>query len=215
MSSTLAGELESIPLTALREHPDNPRLHPDAQIGAIVESMRAFGFRNPILIDEENTILAGHARLTAARRLGFKAAPCARISGLNAAEKRAYVIADNRLGELSWFAPQRLHAELAALTEFEPALLGFSDQDLARLADDVDRLELALASTRAGARDTEGTPTDPGLIEPDDPDAPVVFTIDVPASRREVLYAALNAAKERFGFTATGEALLAILRSAP
>ena len=79
--------LETLPLDQLRPWPRN------ARVRQIVDSIRRFGFTNPVLIDDENRILAGHGRVEAARQLGMATAPCLRVG----AEKRAYVLADNKL----------------------------------------------------------------------------------------------------------------------
>ena len=86
------------PLSELKEFPDNPRRHPESQIARLMKSIRRF-WTNPILIDETGTILAGHGRWEAARRLGMTEVPTVTISGLSDSDKRAVVIADNRLPE--------------------------------------------------------------------------------------------------------------------
>src|SRR4029077_12089897 len=75
----------------------NARIHSKRQIRQIADSIRRFGFTNPVLIDRENTILAGHGRVEAAQLLGLTEVPCVRIETMSAAEKRAYVLADNKL----------------------------------------------------------------------------------------------------------------------
>jgi len=86
------------PLDALREFPGNPRRHPEGQIASLMKSIRRF-WTNPILVDETGTILAGHGRCEAAKRLGMKKVPTVTVSGLSDSDKRAVVIADNRLPE--------------------------------------------------------------------------------------------------------------------
>ena len=87
------------PVAALRPRADNPRTHSAKQIQQIAHSIVRFGFTNPILVDDENGVIAGHGRLAAAAILGFATVPTVRISGMNEAEIRAYVIADNKLAE--------------------------------------------------------------------------------------------------------------------
>src|SRR5215208_3917418 len=82
---------------ALQPYPRNARTHSKKQIGQVAESIRRFGFTNPVLVDDDNMILAGHARVEAARQLGLHTVPCLRISALSRAEKRAYILADNKL----------------------------------------------------------------------------------------------------------------------
>src|SRR5688500_13072821 len=84
---------------ALRPYPRNARTHSKKQIDQIAKSIRRFGFTNPVLIDDDNMILAGHARVKAARQLGLKEVPCLRLSSLSQAEKCAYILTDNKLAQ--------------------------------------------------------------------------------------------------------------------
>lgn len=99
----------------LKAHPSNSRTHSREQLDALKRSIREFGFTKPIVIDEENVILAGHGAWTAARELEMPAVPFHRHAGLTAAQKRAYLIADNRLAELSAWDKPLLAAELDAV----------------------------------------------------------------------------------------------------
>ena len=83
----------------LKPDPTNPRRHTKKQIGQIANSIKAFGFTNPVLIDDAGTILAGHGRVAAAKLLGMKQVPCVRLSDMSTSQKRAYVLADNKLAE--------------------------------------------------------------------------------------------------------------------
>ena len=86
----------------------NARTHSPEQLMRLRESLRAFGFVQPILIDEERNVLAGHGRLAAARAEGMRQVPCVVVTGLTEAERRAYILADNRLAELAgWGYPMR------------------------------------------------------------------------------------------------------------
>ena len=85
------------PLASLRANPRNARTHTKAQLRQIADSICAFGFLNPIILDDEGVVLAGHARLAAASSAGLQAVATVRASGLTEAQKRAYVLADNRL----------------------------------------------------------------------------------------------------------------------
>src|SRR6516164_6747190 len=89
--------IETVPLDQLRPWPRNARTHSRKQIRQLAESIRCFGFTNPVLIDRDNRILAGHGRVEAARELGMETVPCLRIEHMSPAEKRAYVLADNKL----------------------------------------------------------------------------------------------------------------------
>ena len=92
-----ASTIETLSLNRLRPWARNLRTHSRKQIRQIADSIERFGFTNPVLIDRENTILAGHGRAEAARLLGMAAIPCLRIELMSQAEKRAYVLADNKL----------------------------------------------------------------------------------------------------------------------
>ncbi len=88
-------------LAELKPHPGNAKTHSPKQVGHIVRSMTEFGWTNPILVDEEGNVLAGHGRLEAAKRLGMTSVPTICISHMTAAQKRAYIIADNRMNEIA------------------------------------------------------------------------------------------------------------------
>ncbi len=103
------------PLATLTPNPRNARAHSAAQIAGIAESIAAFGFNAPILVDREGMVLAGHGRLLAAESLGLKEAPTIALDHLNAAERRAFMIADNRLSDRSCWDEKRLALELKAL----------------------------------------------------------------------------------------------------
>lgn len=93
----------------------NARTHSPEQLMRLRESLRAFGFVQPILIDEERNVLAGHGRLAAARAEGMRQVPCVVVTGLTEAERRAYILADNRLAELAGWDTEELALELGAL----------------------------------------------------------------------------------------------------
>src|ERR1043166_6707408 len=96
------------PITALASNGRNARTHDPRQIAQIAASMRQFGFTIPILIDDTGTVLAGHARLAAAKELGLQTVPTITLAGLSDAEKRAYGLADNRLAEKAGWNDQIL-----------------------------------------------------------------------------------------------------------
>ena len=108
----------------------NARTHSKKQIRQIAASIRQFGFTNPVLIDEAGTILAGHGRVAAAKLLGMSKAPCLRIDHMSEDEKRAYVLADNKLALNAGWDEDLLAAELGALLSvdlhFEVGITGFS-----------------------------------------------------------------------------------------
>lgn len=116
----------------------NARTHSDAQVAQIAASIKEFGFTNPILVDGENGIIAGHGRLAASRKLGLKEVPCIELSGLSDAQKRAYVLADNQLAANAGWDMDLLKVEIGDLnTEgFNLDLIGFDDKMLAGLLEE-------------------------------------------------------------------------------
>src|SRR5215467_5185073 len=92
-------KFEQTPVRDLRPHPNNARTHSRYQIKQIAKSIEKFGFCNPVLVDDGNHIIAGHGRVQAAKLLGLDAVPTCRLSHLSEAEKRANVLADNKLAE--------------------------------------------------------------------------------------------------------------------
>lgn len=114
--------IETMPIAALAPRANNPRTHSKAQIRQIAESIRTFGWTNPILIDEERRIIAGHGRIEAAKLLGLSEAPVIRLADLSEAQKRAYVIADNKLAENAGWDEGLLRIELQGLLDLGPDL---------------------------------------------------------------------------------------------
>lgn len=149
----------------LKPYAGNARTHTDKQIAQIAASIRQFGFTNPVLIDGAGGIVAGHGRVAAARLLGMAEVPVIELSHLSEAERRAYVIADNRLAELAGWDRDILAIELQALSEldldFDLEITGFEtaeldllldgpDPDQADPDDDVADSETGVAVTRTG-----------------------------------------------------------------
>lgn len=119
--------VEYVRIDDLIRSPRNARTHSPKQVRELARSIERFGFTNPILIDEENCILAGHGRVSAAAELAMAEVPCRRLSHMSEAEKRAYVIADNRLAEKAGWDKEILAIELQELIdlEFDVSLTGF------------------------------------------------------------------------------------------
>lgn len=119
----------------------NARIHSDAQIDQIVASIKEFGFTNPILVDGDKGVVAGHGRLMAARKLGMDQVPVVELAHLSPDQRRAYMLADNRLALAAGWDDDILRAEINALREigFDVELTGFNEQDIDQLfAADVD-----------------------------------------------------------------------------
>ncbi len=128
-------ELERRPVSALVPYARNSRTHSDAQVAQIAGSIREFGFTNPILIDEKDSIIAGHGRVLAARKLGMADVPVVVLDHLTDDQKRAYIIADNKLALNAGWDEETLRAELEALgaDNFDLSVIGFDDEELAAL----------------------------------------------------------------------------------
>ena len=119
-----------LPGSSLKPYPKNARTHSKKQIGQVATSIRSFGFNVPILVDEESTVLAGHARLAAAKTMGLDTVPCVRLSHMSKAQKKAFILADNRLALNAGWDEETLSLELKELleldTDFEIGVTGFS-----------------------------------------------------------------------------------------
>jgi hypothetical protein len=132
LSQWPADRVERRPLDAVLPDARNPRTHTDAQVAQIAASMREWGWTMPLLVDEAGTLIAGHGRLMAARRLGWPEAPVMVARGWTEAQKRAYLIADNRLALSAGWDGELLGVELRELEglAFNMELLGFSADEL-------------------------------------------------------------------------------------
>lgn len=110
-----AADIEQIATADLIPYARNARTHSEQQVSQIAGSIQEFGFCNPVLIDAENGIIAGHGRVLAAQKLKLEAVPCIRLSHLTDAQKRAYVLADNRIALSSGWDQEMLANELSDL----------------------------------------------------------------------------------------------------
>ena len=157
-------KIEQVKLDALIPYARNSRTHSDAQVAQIAASIKEFGFTNPVLIDETGSIIAGHGRVMAARKLAIADVPSIRLTHLTEAQKKAYVIADNKLALNAGWDDEMLAVELTDLKDmgFDLDLTGFSTLEI----------EALLAPTG-----TEGL-TDEDAV-PDVPEAPVTVLGDV------------------------------------
>ena len=128
-------QIEMMPTARLVPYARNARTHSEQQVAQIAASMAEFGFVNPILIGDDDVIIAGHGRLMAAQRLGMTEVPTIVLGHLTDAQRRALVIADNKIGENAGWDDARLLQELQALQDegFDLDLLGIPDDELAAL----------------------------------------------------------------------------------
>lgn len=131
----------------------NSRTHNDAQVAQIAASIREFGWTNPVLIDGADGIIAGHGRLLAARKLGLTEVPCIVLDHLSETQKRALIIADNKLALNAGWDNEMLGLELQDLAadDFDMGLVGFTDDELAAL----------MADKTEGLTDPDETPEPP------------------------------------------------------
>ena len=121
------GKSTEVPVRELVPYKNNARLHTEEQVEKIAKSIAEFGFLNPVLIDKDKNIIAGHGRVLAAKKLGLERVPALYVEGLTEEQRRAYVLADNRLTELGGWSMPTVNAELEELAEagFDIDLTGF------------------------------------------------------------------------------------------
>jgi len=148
-----AHTIERRPISALRPYERNARTHSPAQVDQIAASIQEWGWTTPVLVDEDNGILAGHGRALAAQKLGIADIPVIVARGWSEAQKRAYVLADNQLALNAGWDENLLRVEISGLQalSFDVGLTGFSSQDLARL----------FASPGSGLTDPDDVPEMP------------------------------------------------------
>lgn len=159
--SWAADEIKRVPIKNLMEYAQNSRVHSDEQIDQLAKSIQEFGFTNPILQDEDGMIIAGHGRLRAAVQLGLKSVPVMTAKNWTDAQKRAYVIADNRLAELATWDMDVLISEAQGLLDmdFDVELVGIDEAFLgANLVEDYEpELEPTTGMREVTPEDVERT----------------------------------------------------------
>ena len=128
-------QVEQIPVSDLIPYARNARTHSEQQVAQIAGSIQEFGFNNPVLIDAHNSIIAGHGRVLAAGRLKLETVPCIRLTHLSDAQRRAYILADNRIALNSGWDTEMLANELSDLhaDDLDLGLLGFDALELEKL----------------------------------------------------------------------------------
>lgn len=133
-----ADAVERRPLASLVPYARNSRVHPPGQVSQLAASLKEWGWTMPVLVDEDNGIIAGHGRVMAAEKLGIAEVPVMVARGWSEAKKRAYVIADNKLSLTSGWDEDMLAMELGELREdgFNLALTGFDEAELNKLLGD-------------------------------------------------------------------------------
>src|SRR5262245_7242908 len=155
-------KIENTTISELRPHPNNARTHSTKQIRQIARSIKQFGFCNPVLVDDAKQIIAGHGRVEAAKLLGIDAVPTCRLSHLSEADKRAYVLADNKLAEKAGWDRELLAIELQGLIEL--------DVDIELTGFEMAEIDLILEE----AREASGAASEPEDVVPELPSGPAV-----------------------------------------
>jgi ParB-like chromosome segregation protein Spo0J len=134
--------IKQLPVGSLKSYDRNARTHSAKQIAQIAASIKAFGFNNPVLIDRDGGIIAGHGRVEAAKKLGLTTVPCVYLDHLDDAQKRAYILADNKLAEKAGWDPEILRIELQHLTsldlDFDVTITGFEMAEIDLLLGDAE-----------------------------------------------------------------------------
>lgn len=159
-------EIAMRPIGALRPRPGNPRIHSRAQIRQLAKSIGEFGFNNPVLIDKEGLIVAGHGRVEAAKLLGMTKVPTIRLDHMSESQLRAYVLADNRLAERSGWDRALLAKEFEFLTEqdleFDVTTTGFGTGEIDLLLEQPEAAKADEADEVPAAGDAKSAVTRPG-----------------------------------------------------
>jgi len=137
-------EVKMVSIGSIKQYENNPRIN-DQAVDAVAESIKAFGFRQPIVVDKKSIIIVGHTRYKAALRLGMKEVPV-HVAALSAAEAKAYRLVDNKTNEGSKWNPELLEVELDGLKELEFDLtsIGFDDSLPTVLPDNMIEIEQEL-----------------------------------------------------------------------
>ena len=137
MNTNTTTELQLVPIEKLVPYANNARTHSPEQIKKLRSSLREFGFINPVIIDRDYGVIAGHGRILAAQEEGIEKIPCVFADHLTEAQKKAYIIADNRMAMDAGWDEEMLRVEIEALqaADFDPLLTGFDEKELADLFD--------------------------------------------------------------------------------
>ncbi|OQB05796.1 MAG: Nucleoid occlusion protein [bacterium ADurb.Bin212] len=139
MNISMAKNIELWPIDKLIPYQKNSRTHSEAQVDQIAASIIEFGFTNPILVDSRQGIIAGHGRLEASKKLSLKEVPVIVLDHLSEAQKKAYVIADNKLSDMAGWDIDILAEELHSLKEmgYDLSIAAFTDEELNNLPSDI------------------------------------------------------------------------------
>jgi len=146
-------EVQEVTIDLLIPYVNNAKIHSEEQVTRIASSIREFGFLSPVLVDRDHNIIAGHGRVMAAKKLKLKKVPCVYIEGLTDVQRKAYILADNRLSEMADWDTTLVAAELQALSEegFDVDLTGFSVDDQIIDNEEIEELDIGVDLADAGA----------------------------------------------------------------
>lgn len=128
-------EMQLVPLSKLVPYVNNARTHSAEQVAKLRSSLREFGFINPVIIDRDFGIIAGHGRVLAAKEEGIQEVPCVFVDYLTEAQKKAYILADNRMAMDAGWDEELLRIEIESLqgADFDVSMTGFTDDEIADL----------------------------------------------------------------------------------
>jgi len=206
-----AEQVEMVPVDDLIPYIRNPRQHSQEQINQLAASLKEFGWTMPVLRDETSMILAGHGRILAARKLGITHVPVVTATGWPMSRKRAYVIADNKLPLNASWDVEMLSAEIEALNEddYPLDLLGFSEEDMSRMADDLMRNDFEEAHSEEKPAESAEPAQQRASSQPE----MVALTIPMSVAQREGIFEAIQKAKREYTLDQSAEALWQICRN--
>jgi DNA modification methylase len=137
-----AKKIEMVLVDTLIPYAKNARTHSDEQVAQIAGSIKEFGFNNPVLVDKDNSVIAGHGRLMAARKLGYKEVPVVKLEHLTESQRKAYILADNRIALNSGWDTSMLSLELQELKDdIDLSLLGFDADELDAMLNPIEETE--------------------------------------------------------------------------
>lgn len=202
-------QIEQIAVDRLIPYANNARVHSDEQIAQIASSIREFGFNAPVLIDKDHGIIAGHGRVAAARKLGLSEVPCIRLEHLTERQKKAYILADNKIALNSTWDKSVLNLELQELKDLgiDLSIVGFTELDLARLSDDMDQDFLdgiALNATNEPSEEKSSPSDESSEMAP--------LSVVLEHEQRVLVFEALRIAKKKYNLDTSGQAIWIICK---
>lgn len=191
----------------------NPNEHGQVQIDGLAAAIQQFGFLVPVVVDKRGVIADGHGRVLAAKQLGLKRVPVVVAGHLSEQDRMAFTVAGNKLARMGKWNEGLLHELLAELHDggWDLGKLSFSDDELKRLKDDVDRGRMAAAAAATSqVRAHERGGKNAGA-EAEEPEEQVPFNVLLKPREREKVYEAIREVKARRGISNTADALLTII----